>query len=65
LIEVGLASDRQAAVTYGRHLVTGGVIEHSHQDHHFYDIDYFYRFLVNVEDDTEDHLQTRTPDAVA
>lgn len=44
LLEVGLCQDRGEGLTYGRHLLTGGVIEHVHQDHHFYDLPYLYHF---------------------
>ena len=47
LIEVGLANDREDAVEYGRTLLRGQVIEYVTREHHFHDLDYFYRFVEN------------------
>lgn len=44
LLEVGLATDRQAAVHYGNCLILGRVICHVTQAHFFYDSPYLYKF---------------------
>lgn len=44
LLEVGLATDRQAAVHYGNCLILGRVIYHVTQAHFFYDSPYLYQF---------------------
>ena len=44
LLEVGLATDRQAAVRYGNSLILGRVIYHVTQAHFFYDSPYLYQF---------------------
>lgn len=44
LLEVGLATDRQAAVHYGNCLILGRVICHVTQAHFFYDSPYLYQF---------------------
>ena len=44
LVEVGLASDRQSGVTYGRHLVKGRVIRHIDNYVDFYDDNFIYTF---------------------
>jgi hypothetical protein len=44
LMVVGLARDRSEAVKYGRHLLTGRVIRHVKNLHHFHDQAFFYTF---------------------
>ena len=45
LEEVGLAHDRGDAVAYGRTLLIGRVISHVKREHHFHDMNYFYKFI--------------------
>ena len=44
LVEVGLGSSRADAVRYGNVLLQGRVIKHCTEEHHFYDLPYYYRF---------------------
>ncbi|CAL8138044.1 unnamed protein product [Orchesella dallaii] len=44
LLLVGLAKDRAEAIKYGRHLLTGRVIRHIKNLHHFHDQSFFYTF---------------------
>lgn len=45
LILVGLAHDRGEAIKYGRHLLLGRIIRHVDNEHHFFDLAYFYSFI--------------------
>lgn len=51
LIEVGLAHDRTEAIEYGRTLLTGHMISHVTNEHHFHDLPYFYHFIEDEDDD--------------
>lgn len=44
LLEVGLSSDRQAAIAYGNSLILGRVIHHVTHAHFFLDSPYLYQF---------------------
>ena len=46
IIEYGLASTRMDAVHYGNCLLQGQIIQHCVNEHHFYDLPYFYRFCL-------------------
>lgn len=50
LLEVGLAEGRTEATNYATRLLIGRTLEHTHQEHHFHDNGYFYRFLVDEEE---------------
>ncbi|CAH1790297.1 unnamed protein product [Owenia fusiformis] len=54
LIRVGLCDERTDAVQYGRKLLDGGVIHHFKDEHHFYDLPYFYRFKDNESEGHHD-----------
>ena len=56
LLQVGLASDRTAAVEYGRHLLAGRVIEHIVKKHHFQDLPYFYHFIEPSDMDIDEPM---------
>ncbi|XP_066431916.1 lysosomal cholesterol signaling protein isoform X1 [Eleutherodactylus coqui] len=45
LVEVGLASDRGEAVTYGQRLLHGGVIQHITEEFEFRDENLYYRMM--------------------
>jgi hypothetical protein len=44
LMLVGLSKDRAEAIRYGRNLLLGRVIRHVNNEHHFFDMPYFYTF---------------------
>ncbi len=44
VLVVGLAPDRAQAAKYGRHLLTGRVMRHYENEHHFHDQPLFYTF---------------------
>ena len=44
LMLVGLARSRSEGVKYRKHLLSGRVIRHVKQLHHFYDQSFFYTF---------------------
>jgi len=52
IIEFGLANTRMDAVYYGNCLLQGQIIQHCVNEHHFYDLPYFYRFC-NVQSSTD------------
>lgn len=44
LLSCGLAKDEQEAVQYGRHLLTGRLIQHINSKHHFLNSPLLYIF---------------------
>ena len=49
LTEVGLTPDREEALTYGKQLLEGQVIEHVKRQQHFHDLPYIYRFNEDLD----------------
>ncbi|CAG0916670.1 unnamed protein product [Notodromas monacha] len=51
VLVVGLAPDRAQAAKYGKHLLTGRVLRHYDNEHHFHDQPLFYTFCDPIERD--------------
>ncbi|GAB6023980.1 hypothetical protein CHUAL_008706 [Chamberlinius hualienensis] len=60
LLIVGLAHDRSEAIKYGRHLLSGRIIRHAENQHHFFDLPYFYVFIALENTQQTLHMPSST-----